>query len=342
MEVAKVHAGVWEDPRRGQEDFATFASKYLKGRMNNGEGLSPKGKADLEGCLRNHLAPFFGQTSVRDITREQIQEWVSDWMPGKKSSPQITAKALRYLKAVLQEAYERELINRNYAKKIEVKLSGRPRKQKFVLTPEELLRLAEAITPRYRAMILLAGFVGLRAAECAGLRYEDLHLDEGFALISVTNSEVGGILYLEIDTKTRQVAPVPLAPWLCRLLESHIAEFPSSDGFVFTSPQGNPLRYRNFSSRQFKPALAQTGIDEQFEFRWLRDTAASNARHLAHQSTKVIQRMLRHASESMTSHYTQLPSGDFDDLKSEHQLMFEKIAAETGSEFAARLLPEAN
>ena len=44
-------------------------------------------------------------------------------------------------------------------------------------TGDEVWRLADAITPRYRALVLTAGFIGLRWGELLGLQRDDIDLN---------------------------------------------------------------------------------------------------------------------------------------------------------------------
>jgi integrase len=46
------------------------------------------------------------------------------------------------------------------------------------------------------------------------------------------------------------------------MLGEHLAQFPPTNGLVFTSAKGMPLR-RNFYKRHYLPALARSGLDPQ-------------------------------------------------------------------------------
>ncbi len=56
------------------------------------------------------------------------------------------------------------------------------------LTPSELERLASAIQPRYRAMVLVMAWGTLRIGEASGLRRSDVSLDAG--TIRIENNAV--------------------------------------------------------------------------------------------------------------------------------------------------------
>jgi integrase len=46
-------------------------------------------------------------------------------------------------------------------------------------TVQEVYDLADAMQPRYRALVLMAGFLGLRWGELIGLHRRDIDLDRG-------------------------------------------------------------------------------------------------------------------------------------------------------------------
>ena len=77
---------------------------------------------------------------------------------------------------------------------------------------------------------------------------------------------------------------------------------------MFTSPEGGPLRINNFRTRCFDPAAARAGLPGLTPHE-LRHTAASLAVS-AGANVKAVQRLLGHASASMT---LDVYSGLFDD-----------------------------
>ncbi len=80
------------------------------------------------------------------------------------------------------------------------------------------------------------------------------------------------------------------------------------DDLVFTSPEGGPLRVTNFRTRHFDRAAVQVGLIGITPHE-LRHTAASLAVS-AGANVKAVQRLLGHASASMT---LDVYSGLFDD-----------------------------
>jgi len=75
-------------------------------------------------------------------------------------------------------------------------------------------------------------------------------------------------------TKTGAHRTVSLPPFLIEMLDAHVDTSASSDGFVFTSAEGTPLR-RNFYRRHFKPAVIRAGLPPDLRFHDLRHTCAA-------------------------------------------------------------------
>ncbi len=83
-------------------------------------------------------------------------------------------------------------------------------------------------------------------------------------------------------------------------LEDHLASQsePGADGLVFPAPEGGFLRLENFRKRVWTPATAAAGV-APLRVHDLRHTCASLA-IAAGADVKVLQRMLGHASASLT------------------------------------------
>jgi integrase len=172
------------------------------------------------------------------------------------------------------------------------------------------------IEPRFRALVLMASMTGLRWAELASLRIEDVDFRFGAAAISRTLSEVNGSLHLK-DTKNHRVRVVPLPDVLLSEIRSHIdsgyagaevecdvhiyghSQGITADGFLFSSISGGLLRHSNTYVRFFKPASIEAGLDPALRFHDLRHSAASVAgsRHYGDRSAKVVQALLGHSSQ---------------------------------------------
>ncbi len=93
--------------------------------------------------------------------------------------------------------------------------------------------------------------------------------------VAETAEEIhGGVIYGPPKTYSRRRVELPSG--LADELADHLAQRPGDPGgFVFTAPNGGPLRHTNFYARHFKPAVARAGIDPTTRFHDLCHTAAA-------------------------------------------------------------------
>jgi integrase len=84
------------------------------------------------------------------------------------------------------------------------------------------------------------------------------------------------------------------------MMEKQIRSFPSREGYLFASPEGGPVRHRNFYRRFFRPAVKASGLAPDLRFHDLRHTCAailiSNGKHL-----EEVKDYLGHSSIRVTS-----------------------------------------
>jgi integrase len=96
-------------------------------------------------------------------------------------------------------------------------------------------------------MVMVAAYGGLRVGELAGLRRGRMDILTGRVEIAEIAVEVAGTLPRSVT----------------KILDDHLAEFtpPDPDAFVFTSPEGSPLRIPIWRQRYWRKAVAEAGLD---------------------------------------------------------------------------------
>jgi integrase len=115
---------------------------------------------------------------------------------------------------------------------------------------------------RYRALVLVGAYAGLRWGEAAGLTRCNVDGLRSRIRVISTAVEVRGHVTLGQEPKTRRSRrTVPVARSVMRQLEAHMAAFvaPEPDALVFTAPQGGPLRRSLFSRRVWRPRPSGPG-----------------------------------------------------------------------------------
>ena len=251
LREAEIRRGEWVDPEAGSALVETYAATWIEERP----GLRPRTVRLYGYLLRAHVAPYFREITIGGVTLARVRRWRKNLLDSGVS-PVTTAKAYRFLRAVFNTAVDDGLIRRNPCR-----VKGADKEdssERSVLTVAQVYALADAIGPRYRALVLLAAFASLRWAELAALRPEDIDLDARTVWITrqIDYPPGGGHTFGPPKSRAgRRV--VPFADLIEPDLRKHLDE---SAELVFPSPEGAPLRHSNFYRRAWTPALEAVGL----------------------------------------------------------------------------------
>lgn len=271
LEADKVR-GEWTDPALGRVTFAEYVTSWRPAT----DRLAAGTRQNIDGRLRNHLLPHFGDMPLAAIRPAHVRGWVSV-MIGKGLAPSTVKAAYWLLGDILGAAEVDRCIARSPLAAMDPR-KDLPRdgahEEMVFLDAGEVARLAEAIAPRWRALVYLAAYGGLRFGELAALRTPRLDLLRGTVDVAESLSDVSGELAFK-GTKTGARRTVSLPRFLAEMLGEHVGRHPAQDDLVFSSAQGLPLRRRLFYRRHYKPAVTLAGLDERLRFHDLRHTCAA-------------------------------------------------------------------
>jgi integrase len=244
--------GEWTDPRLRKVLFSDWWVKYLEAHPE----LRPKTRALYELHMRRYVMPAFGARLLSEISQEAVGEWLAGLARDGVGAP-TRAKALSLLGAVMRMALRARRIawDPTVGHTVKVPKGRRGR----ALTPEQVEALAEAIDPRYRTLIHLLAYGGVRIGEAAALPVGDFDEVHGTLTIERAVSEIDGRVEVG-ETKTEaSKRNVGLPPWLRTELSEHIAAY-GKGGLIFPSPGGGVLRPNNWRRRSFTPAATEAGL----------------------------------------------------------------------------------
>jgi integrase len=142
-----------------------------------------------------------------------------------------------------------------------------------------------------------AGYLGLRWGELVGLQTKDVLLPAGRLTVTHTLVEVNGHLHESRPKTAKGIRSMTIPRYVGQALGEHVGRFAGTDGRVFTSAEGGPIR-KTFGRRHFAPAAARAGL-LPLRFHDLRHTAAS-LMILTGAHPKVVQERLGHSSITVT------------------------------------------
>jgi integrase len=170
------------------------------------------------------------------------------------------AKAYRLLARILGAAMEAHYISVNPCSIRGAASDGTAEMR--IATVEQVAAIADQVPPRYRALVLVAAFGGLRWGELAGLRRKRIDLEAGTVTVAEQLVEVNGAFSIGPPKSTAGRRTVTLPAAVVAALAEHLADYtaPSPDAFVFLSSQGHHLRRSNFNRRVWQPATQAAGV----------------------------------------------------------------------------------
>ena len=241
------------DPRAGVVSLNEYADRWLPTR-----DLRPRTRQLYDHLLERRIAPTFGPTPVNRITTEAVRDWHGQVT--REVSALQAAKAYRLLRAILNTAVADSLIIQNPCC---IAGAGQERSPERPLAePADVLRLADVIEPRYRALVLLAAVGGLRVGELLGLQRR--HIDVAEATVRVEQQAIELVDSSRIITGPKTAAgrrTVAVPALVTEALDAHLEQHtgPSADAWLFVGPRGEPLR-RITLQRAWTAAREATGM----------------------------------------------------------------------------------
>jgi integrase len=232
--------GLVVDVRQSSQRFADYAGECVASRRRpDGRPLSPRTSGLYRDLLRRHLLPTFGAAKLTSIQPRHVRSWYAQVADG--TSPLQAAKAYRLLRAILNTAVRDGALAVNPCN---IEGAGVERSAERPLADvATVFDLADAIDPRYRALILLIAFgPGSRRGELRAYRRRNVDLLHGRIRTETQEHDVpGGVITSAPKNDSSRWTALP--PFVTEALSEHLDRYaqPGADGHLFTGPMGGPI-----------------------------------------------------------------------------------------------------
>jgi integrase len=296
---ADIARGTWVDDTLGRETFGNYARGWLRDHQR----IGPRWR---ETCLRNlrlHLAPL-DDVPLSALTPATVRTWHAEAMRGTGGRTSI-AQSYRFMRAVMNAAMREGAVPKNPC---QIPGAGSDRaRERTVASLGQVAALVEAITPRYRAAVLLAAWCGLRRGEVLALHRVDVDLDAGTVTVRrnrvellETPSAFDGPPKTDAGSRTVNVPPHVLP-----VLVEHMATWAGPER-VFVGRTGAPMR-GDTVRQAFARARDRAGM-AGFTFHDLRHTGQTLAA-AAGATLKDLMKRLGHASPAAATRYLHAVDG---------------------------------
>jgi integrase len=258
--------------KAAEHPFTEVATNYMRHRTYGPKPLKPRTLEHYEKLLDDFLLPVFGTTPVKQLDVMAVEAWYYEQR--QQGRPTYLAHAYSLLSTIMKHAMSKGLVQVNPcqivgASNSKVEHEIRP------ATKEELATLVGAMPERYRLMVLLAAWCGLRFGELAELRRSDVDLEAGALVVKRGVTLVKGE-HVVGDPKSRAgVRVVFIPPHLHDAVRAHLtANMNGRDGLLFPARDGSSTLRPSTLYRVFYPARDKAGRPD-LRFHDLRHTAAT-------------------------------------------------------------------
>lgn len=242
-------------------ELDTYARKWIAQRKD----LKATTRALYEADYRRYVSPYLGDQTVGSITVPLVRDWnytlgldLAEAQSNREHHSQATrqtgaastARAYRLLRTILNTAVEDGLI---LANPCTIKGAGSaPTSERPTLSSVEVMKLADEVPGHYRAVVMLAAFVGLRIGEIAALRPSDLRLGK-LAAVTVSRRAYqldSGVIDYDAPKSDRGARTIALPAPVAVAVREHLATYRdgiADDELVFVTTQGRNIRGGGYS-----------------------------------------------------------------------------------------------
>ncbi len=263
--------GDYIDPALGEVPFGAYSDEWLGHKAN----LRPHTRETYESQLRPILERF-DRVSLNRIDPGAVRAWHASLQRSGRH-PNTVAKIYRLFRSILGTAVDDGLLRSNpchlRGASVEAVIE-RP-----YLTLDQIARLADAIEPRFRALVRTAALSGLRFGELTGLACRHVSVDARTVVVERALGFVrGNGPTLGPPKSPAAYRTVALPPSGSGILADHLERFVDHvpDALIFTSLRGRPLLNRYFAPFWAR-AKADAGVYDDVRFHDLRHFAGTIA-----------------------------------------------------------------
>lgn len=284
-------------------------SELLNGWLENyeKEHIKPRTYRRYRGLIDLHISPNIGEIDTTELTRRQIQEFLSKKKKDGniRTGETLSATSINLMLTILNMAFEyaidMELADNNPCvrlkrspqdgRKIEAYTKDEQRKLKLIIKKENDRRLFG---------ITLCLYSGLRIGELIGLEWSDVDLQRGIITIDKTvyrekNDNNEWQLYVDKPKTVSSERVIPLPAFVAEELKRHKGTAKSE--FVIENKQAERMSIRSYQY-MFERLTEKAGL-RKLNFHALRHTFATRAIECG-MDIKTLSEIMGHKNASIT------------------------------------------
>ena len=219
-----------------------------------------------------HIFPFIGAKKLSELNVPSVNAF-ADQLREEDRSPAMVRRVVQSLGAIFREARRRGLSSTDPTAGIDLHLPDRDDPRPVIPTKPELQAIISGAVMRWRPLVLMAIFCGLRASELRGLRW----IDVDFEAREINVNQRADIYHKIGKLKSKSAyRSIPCPSILLNTLREWKLTCPQRDtgkkdasgepvmvlDLVFPNGMGNVEALSNIVQRGFDPIQVAAGITE--------------------------------------------------------------------------------
>jgi integrase len=241
--------GVHIDPT-DSTTVAQAARVYAQSRPH-----APSSAERIESLIRNHIEGTpLGARRLAAVRPSEAQTWVAD--RARVLAPSTMRILVAVVRSVYRAAVHDHIVAGNPFERISLPRADVERDDP--LTVAQVLALADAIGPRYRAMVLVQAGLGLRVGELLALRVQDVDFLRRTVRVEDQINVRTGERKRPKTRKGRRTLPLPAQ--VAEAIAAHLSVYPPNpDGLIFHTSTGRPYGMA-YGGEVFPRAVERAGL----------------------------------------------------------------------------------
>jgi integrase len=291
-----VQTGTWAPADKTAATGSTTLRDYAGTWLSSRE-LKPRTRLLYRELLDDLILPDLGDARLERITPTTVRNWYATLDP---ATPTRRAHAYSLLRSIYTTAVSDDLVPTNPCR---IRGAGASKKahQTKVATLGELEVIVQAMPGRYRPMVLLAAWCGLRFGELAELRRRDVDLDARTVRVERAVTSRDGQVFVGDPKSQAGRRTVSLPPHLVPVVEQHLGHCDAgSEALLFPAHHGGHLAPTTLHPHWAKARTAAGRPDLRFHD--LRHTGATLAAATGATLADLMQR-LGHSTSAAAMRY---------------------------------------
>ena len=230
---------------------------------------------DYQYSLNGSIVPKFGNMVMKEIKPADIEAWVVSMKTSGRLSDRTIEKRRLLLATILKKAVQNEYLLKSPFDKLSFS-KARIINKVVPLSLDQVTALANALTPRFRIMIWIGYYTGMRPSEILGLTWGQLNFAEETILvdrqISRDISQVHAPQGLKTSNSERVIG---FSKDLQLLIRDHVESFGlGPNALILKTNGGRVFRYKG-AIEMFRAAARGVGLRTGEGLHQLRHTCVS-------------------------------------------------------------------